>query len=122
MKRPLRGGPWADDNFSQCGAIVGEAEKAPKAKRRWYQFHLWHLFVLLTVGAVACSYLKIAVVEREKARHIPCEDTLWTRLPYYLVADGANQALQPDVTPEQETDSKKRDTINQAVADCPARG
>ena len=34
---------------------MNETTPAPKPKRRWYQFHLWHLFVLMTVVALGCG-------------------------------------------------------------------
>lgn len=34
---------------------MGETAAEPKAKRRWYQFHLWHLFVLILIVSVGCS-------------------------------------------------------------------
>lgn len=32
---------------------MAEATSEPKPKRRWYQFHLWHLFVLTPQGQAA---------------------------------------------------------------------
>ncbi len=76
---------------------MSETAAEPKAEKRWYQFHLWHLLVLMTLAAITCSYAKMAIAAREKARHIRCENTLWIAVPY---ADGANHQLQTDVLSE----------------------
>ena len=31
----------------------------PRRERPWYQFHLWHLFVLTTLFAVVCSVFAV---------------------------------------------------------------
>ncbi len=53
---------------SQCGAIMGEAEKAPKPRLRWYQYRLAHLFVFVTICAIPRSWFacKMAAAKRQK--------------------------------------------------------
>ncbi len=53
-----------------CRRFVGSLVKRWEAKseRRWYQYHLWHLFLLMTVVAIPCSWLscKIQKAKRQK--------------------------------------------------------
>ena len=37
---------------------MGETATEPKPRRRWYQFYLWHLLVLMTVVAIAGSWFE----------------------------------------------------------------
>jgi hypothetical protein len=37
--------------------VAGTATE-PKPKRTWYPFYLWHLFVLMTLVAIACSWFE----------------------------------------------------------------
>ncbi len=42
-------------DFSQCGAIMGEAEEAPKPKLRWYQYRLRTLMIFVVVVCLIMS-------------------------------------------------------------------
>jgi Leucine-rich repeat (LRR) protein len=39
-----------------------------KPERRWYQFYLWHLFVLVTLVAIGCAWLRCRMLEAERQR------------------------------------------------------
>ena len=43
---------------------MSEAATDPKPRRRWYQFHLWHLVLLVTLVAIAGASLKYLVAFR----------------------------------------------------------
>ena len=43
-------------------------EPAAEPKRRWYQFHLWHLFVLIAVAAIACGWVWCKMLEAKRQR------------------------------------------------------
>ncbi len=47
---------------------MGEAEKAPKAKLKWYQYRLAHLFIFVTICAIPCSWFacRMAKAKRQK--------------------------------------------------------
>jgi hypothetical protein len=43
---------------------MSETTAGPRPGRAWYQFHVWHLFVLVTVVACACAVIKWVVDSR----------------------------------------------------------
>jgi len=44
-----------------AGCVMTESAADPRPKRRWCQFHLWHLFLLVTVVAFACASIKYLI-------------------------------------------------------------
>ena len=47
---------------------MGEAEKAPKARLRWYQYRLAHLFIFVTICAIPCSWFACKVAKANKRK------------------------------------------------------
>ena len=45
---------------------MGECEVEARPKRRWYQFHLWHLFVLVLIAAIPCSWFACRMVKAKR--------------------------------------------------------
>ncbi len=45
-----------------------ESQPEPKPKLRWYQYRLWHLFVLTAVIAVVCSWFACKMVAANKRK------------------------------------------------------
>jgi len=47
---------------------MGEGNAEAKPRRGWYQFHLWHLFVLVLIVAIPCSWFacRMAKAKRQK--------------------------------------------------------
>ncbi len=41
-----------------------------RPKRRWYQFYLWHLFVLVAVVAIGCAWFRCKMVEADRQREV----------------------------------------------------
>ncbi len=46
----------------------GESKPVERPKRRWYQFHLWHLFIFVTVAAIGCSWFGWEMAQTEGRR------------------------------------------------------
>jgi hypothetical protein len=49
---------------------MGESVVEAKPKRRWFQFHLWHLIVLMTVVAIGCAVYSSMIAEAMRAREM----------------------------------------------------
>lgn len=44
------------------------AEAAPKSKRRWFQYSLWTLLIVITLCAVSCSWLALKLRQARRQR------------------------------------------------------
>jgi len=47
---------------------MGETATEPKPRLRWYQYRLWHLFVLVTICAILCSWFACRMLKAERQR------------------------------------------------------
>jgi hypothetical protein len=54
-----------------------------KARRRWYQFHLWHLFVLVLIAAIPCSWFGARMAKARRQREVVAEVEKLNGLVFY---------------------------------------
>jgi hypothetical protein len=77
---------------------MGESEVEAERKRRWYQVHLWYLFVFVAIVAIGCSWFacQVAVAKkRKKAVETIVDSGGRVYYDYMLSADRDSMLLDP---------------------------
>jgi len=95
---------------------MSETTPEPEPKRRWYHYRLWHLFVLITVGAIACSWFACrmrAANRRKEAMEKIESDGGWLAFKsaqkqsdeggFFSLGSEANETQQPEVERHRDT-------------------
>jgi hypothetical protein len=55
---------------SPRSASAGQPRCRPRPERRWYQFYLWHLLLLVTVAAIPCSWLACRIQKADRQHKV----------------------------------------------------